>query len=92
MATAGAGTTIAAAVAPPTRGATIEVHGTLWVAQSDGPTGGSTSYAVALADGDLVPVRGTFAPETRTGATFSGRLALPAIGRPGAGRPRTGAG
>ena len=58
--------------------ATIEVQGTLVVAESDGPAGGSTSYAVALADGDLVPVRGQFPPDARTGATFSGRLALPA--------------
>jgi hypothetical protein len=57
---------------------TIEVRGTLVVAQSDGPSGGRTSYAVALADGDIVPVRGTFSPEARTGATFDGRLALPA--------------
>src|SRR5580765_7894833 len=57
---------------------TLEVRGTLVVAQSDGPSGGRTSYAVALADGDIVPVRGTFPPEARTGATFDGRLALPA--------------
>jgi hypothetical protein len=58
--------------------ASIEVHGTLMVAESDGPAGGSTSYAVELADGDFVPVRGQFPPDARTGATFSGRLALPA--------------
>ena len=65
-----------AAVSPTV--ATIEVHGTLMVAESDGPSGGSTSYAVELADGDLVPVRGQFPPDARTGAGFSGRLALPA--------------
>src|SRR4051795_3554111 len=59
-------------------GATIQVHGTLMVAQSDGPAGGSTSYFVELADGDLVAVRGLIPPDHRTAATFSGRLALPA--------------
>ena len=57
---------------------TIEVRGTLVVAQSDGPGGGQTSYAVALADGDLVPVSGQFSAQARTGAAFDGRLALPA--------------
>jgi len=58
--------------------ATIQVHGTLMVAESDGPAGGHTSYAVELADGDLVPVQGQFPPDARTGARFIGRLALPA--------------
>jgi len=58
--------------------ATIPVHGILVVAQSDGPDGGSTSYAVSLAGGDIVPVRGSFDPSVRTGAVFDGRLALPA--------------
>src|SRR4051812_48782537 len=57
---------------------TIDVRGTLLVAQSDGPSGGSTSYAVELADGDLVPVRGEFPADVRTGASFHGRLAVPA--------------
>ena len=58
-------------------GATIDVRGTLVVAQADGPAGGSTSYAVALADGDLVRVRGAFSPDARTGASFHGRLSVP---------------
>ncbi len=65
-----------AAVAP--GASTIDVQGTLLVAESDGPDGGSTSYAVQLADGDLVPVAGPIPADARTGATFTGRLALPA--------------
>src|SRR3954454_13226410 len=57
---------------------TIDVRGTLLVAQSDGPSGGSTSYAVELAHGDLVPVHGEFPADVRTGASFHGRLAIPA--------------
>ncbi len=79
VATAGALTPYGAnAAESPAAAASIEVHGTLMVAVSDGPAGSSTSYAVELADGDLVPVRGQFPPDARTGATFSGRLALPA--------------
>src|SRR6478735_7360927 len=58
-------------------GATIEVHGTLVVAQADSPAGGSTSYAVELADGSLVRVRGAFSPDARTGASFHGQLSVP---------------
>src|SRR3954452_13160837 len=73
-----------AALTPPRAGAaapasvTIRVRGTLMVAQADGPTGATTSYAVELADGDLVPVSGHFPPDARTGATFRGLLSLPA--------------
>jgi hypothetical protein len=40
--------------------------------------GGATMYGVALADGDIVAVRGAFGAGVRTGAVFDGRLALPA--------------
>jgi hypothetical protein len=55
--------------------ATVEVHGTLLVAQSDEP-GSLPTYAVALAGGDLVPVRGPLA-DARPLSHFSGSLALP---------------
>jgi hypothetical protein len=55
--------------------ATVEVQGTLLVAQSDLP-GSLPTYAVALADGDLVPVRGPLA-DARPFSHFTGRLALP---------------
>ncbi len=53
----------------------MEVHGVLLVAQPDRP-GGRPTYAVALADGDLVPVSGPLA-RARPLSTFTGRLALP---------------
>jgi hypothetical protein len=55
--------------------ATVEVQGTLLVAQPDRP-GSPATYAVALADGDLVPVRGPLAG-ARPLSHFTGRLALP---------------
>ena len=58
-------------------GASIPVHGRLLVAQPDAP-GRLPTYAVALTDGDIVPIRGTFDPGVRTGDVFDGRLALPA--------------
>ena len=58
-------------------GTSIPVHGRLLVAQPDAP-GLRPTYAVALADGDIVPMRGSFDPDVRTGAVFDGRLALPA--------------
>src|SRR4051812_44000041 len=67
-----------AGAATPTDSTTIQVRGTLMVAESDGPAGSTTSYAVELGDGDLVSVRGSFGPTARTGAVFDGRLALPA--------------
>src|SRR5262245_8719288 len=76
--TTAVGLTPAEAGAAQPLGATIGVHGTLVVAVSDGPAGGSTSYAVELADGDLVPVRGSFDASARTGDVFDGRLAIPA--------------
>src|SRR4029079_18038980 len=57
--------------------ASVPVHGRLLVVPSERP-GGHPSYGVALADGDIVPVRGSFDPSVRTGAMFHGRLALPA--------------
>ena len=56
--TAVAVTPFAADAAESPVAATIDVRGTLVVAQADGPAGGSTSYAVELADGSLVRVRG----------------------------------
>jgi hypothetical protein len=55
----------------------VAVHGRLLVVPSETP-GGHPSYGVALADGDIVPVRGSFDPSVRTGAVFDGRLAVPA--------------
>jgi len=85
-----------AALTPPRAGAaapasvTIRVRGTLMVAQADGPAGATTSYAVELADGDLVAVSGHFSPDARTGATFSGLLSLPAsVARASASRSVT---
>jgi hypothetical protein len=57
--------------------ATVAVRGTLLVARADTPGGSRTSYAVALSDGDLVPVRGPLAG-ARPYSRFTGRLALPA--------------
>ena len=66
-----------ARAAQPSGSATVPVHGRLLVVPSERP-GGHPSYGVALADGDIVPVRGSFDPSVRTGAMFHGRLALPA--------------
>jgi hypothetical protein len=57
--------------------ASVHVHGRLVVAETDGVVS-RTSYAVQLAGGDIVPVRGPFDASVRTGAVFDGRLALPA--------------
>jgi hypothetical protein len=62
-----------AAAAP---GPTVSVHGRLLVVPAETP-GGHPAYAVALDDGDIVPVRGSFAPDVRTGAVFDGRLGIP---------------
>jgi hypothetical protein len=76
--------TTAVALTPTVAGATtsasvssVTVHGRLLVVPSERP-GGHASYGVALADGDIVQVRGHFAPDARTGAIFDGRLGLPA--------------
>jgi hypothetical protein len=74
---AAAATSAPALAGPATADPTVAVHGHLLVVPSERP-GGTTSYAVALADGDIVPVRGDFGAGVRTGATFDGRLALPA--------------
>ncbi|HEX4470699.1 MAG TPA: hypothetical protein VH085_01920 [Nocardioides sp.] len=58
-------------------GSTVQVRGTLLVLPSERP-GHAARYAVALADGDIVPMRGAFGPGARTGALFEGRLAVPA--------------
>jgi len=58
-------------------GTSIPVHGRLLVAQPDAP-GLRPTYAVALADGDVVPVSASFGPGVRTGAVFDGQLAVPA--------------
>ena len=58
-------------------GPSVTVHGRLLVLPGEAP-GGHPAYGVALADGDIVPVRGTFDPAVRTGAVFDGRLGLPA--------------
>ena len=55
---------------------TVQVDGTLLMAQPDGP-GARPSYAVALADGDLVPVRGPLSG-ARPMSHVTARLALPA--------------
>ena len=57
-------------------GPAVSVHGRLVVVPAETP-GGRTLYGVALGDGDIVPVRGGFAPDVRTGATFDGTLAIP---------------
>jgi len=57
-------------------GTTLSLHGRLIVVRPESP-GDVTGYAVALADGDLVPVQGAFASDIRTGAVFDGRVALP---------------
>jgi hypothetical protein len=79
----GIAVTTALAVNPAPAGAasqsgvvSVPVHGRLLVVPSETPDG-HPSYGVALADGDIVPVRGSFDPSVRTGAVFDGRLALP---------------
>jgi hypothetical protein len=57
-------------------GPSVAVHGHLLVVASERP-GGHPAYGVAMADGDIVEVRGAFAPTVRTGDVFDGRLALP---------------
>jgi hypothetical protein len=69
LATAPAGATESVGVA------TVEVQGTLLVAQPDQP-GGRPEYAVALEDGDVVPISGTLA-DARPLSHFTGRLELP---------------
>src|SRR4051812_12364032 len=66
-----------ATAAEPSGLATVQVHGRLLVLPPEGSSD-QPSYGVALADGDIVPVTGSFAPSVRTGAVFDGRLALPA--------------
>ena len=58
-------------------GPTVAVHGRLLVVPAELP-GGTTRYGVALADGDIVPIRGRVPSAARTGAVFDGRLAVPA--------------
>jgi hypothetical protein len=70
-----AGTTVPAAAVQPAGPTTVLVDGTLLAAQPDGP-GARPSYAVALADGDLVPVRGPLAG-ARPLSQVTARLALP---------------
>jgi hypothetical protein len=60
---------------PETHAATVQVQGTLLVAEPDQP-GSRPAYAVALADGDLVPVSGEL-EEARPLSHFTGRLTLP---------------
>ena len=57
-------------------GPALSVHGRLMVVPSERP-GGRPAYGVALADGDIVEVRGRFGPDARTGDVFDGRLELP---------------
>ena len=73
-------TTLATGATTPAQGLTgpaVSVHGRLVVVPAEEP-GGTTGYAVALADGDIVPVRGSFRADAHTGDVFDGRLALPA--------------
>jgi hypothetical protein len=73
-----AGVVAQAAVSPAAAavGPVVPVHGRLLVVPAETP-GGRTLYGVALDDGDIVPVRGGFSPDVRTGATFDGNLAVP---------------
>jgi hypothetical protein len=67
-------------IASPARavtGPTVFVHGRLLVVPPEEP-GDVTGYGVALADGDIVPVRGSMPADVRTGTLFEGRLELPA--------------
>jgi RNase P/RNase MRP subunit p29 len=70
------GTTVPAGAAESADLTTVKVDGTLLIAQPDGP-GARPSYAVELADGDLVPIRGSLA-DARPLSHLSARLALPA--------------
>ena len=54
---------------------TVEVHGTLLVAQTDDP-GSRPTYAVALPDGDIVPVTGPLG-DARPLSHVTARLVLP---------------
>src|SRR4051812_31642855 len=69
------GTTTPAGAVETSGTTTVQVDGTLLMAQPDGP-GVRPSYAVALADGDLVPVRGPLA-DARPMSHVTARLALP---------------
>ncbi len=71
-----AATSTDAGAAEPVAATTVEVHGTLLVAQTDEP-GSRPTYAVALADGDIVPVSGPLG-DARPLSHFTGRLVLPA--------------
>lgn len=68
--------TLPGAPAEAVPGSSLPVHGRLVVIPAESP-GGATSYAVALPDGDLVPVTGRFPAGVRTGAAFRGRLEVP---------------
>jgi hypothetical protein len=57
-------------------GASVSVRGRMLVVPAETP-GDVTRYAVALPDGDIVPVRAVFSADVRTGARFDGRLAVP---------------
>ena len=79
--TAGLAATLSAVALPATSAgaaprSTVHVHGRLLVLPSE-QQGVATRYAVALADGDIVRVRGSFDAGTRTGALFDGRLSVP---------------
>jgi hypothetical protein len=69
------GTTTPAGAVETSGTTTVQVDGTLLMAQPDGP-GARPSYAVALADGDLVPVRGPLA-DARPMSHVTALLALP---------------
>ncbi len=69
-------TPVPAGAAVPAGVTTIRVDGTLLTAQPDGP-GARPSYAVALADGDLVPISGPFADAPPL-SHLDARLVLPA--------------
>jgi hypothetical protein len=71
-----AGSTILGSPAGAATGTSVQVHGRLLVTAVDVP-GEHPSYAVALPGGDIVPVRGDFAADARTGDVFDGRLGLP---------------
>ncbi|MGC4111814.1 MAG: hypothetical protein QM747_15630 [Nocardioides sp.] len=70
-----AGSPATATGASGTGARSVAVHGTLLVVQPDTP-GARREYGVALANGDIVRVRGAFG-DARTGERFDGRLVLP---------------
>ena len=70
------GVALPVASAKAASGSTLQLRGRLLVLPAERP-GDETRYAVALADGDIVPVRGAFGRGVRTGALFDGRLAVP---------------